>query len=504
MMEQTPQIFFKFKKEEQNQRPILRSSGTFYFSVSEDKDTELHFMNYWKLKRSLEGLEFRLSIFEMNGDLIQQEKIEHLVDGANVISIKQRIAASNSATLKREGSFEFEIIAEDNLFVSYPAAVVRYVGPGWHTVAHTTQRIFSEKSGDHPDIIDQTFVAEEGNQTIHPDPWLEPFFIIHNGPYHMPDDEVIIKITNDIGETHEFLVSLGLWEPRQTKLFFLRDLCDFRNAANGRLATYRIKFNVRGIFPRIIAGIHDDRNNALSIDHTNFAATTGPAISDSFVCEENSKNNLVFVMPHITRRGWKSFVDVYPTFPDGDFSVSIEEDGQTRVEDLAVQSEKRLKRFEHQNSKTSSFSFESAGRVLPRRFHMGIHYQYEDGTPGFLIDGPMPSIARAVSTRWCPIFAETDQENIILIADRCIGSDEWIGVTGTVSFFNEAGDPPIKRNISVPPRGVQELAIVDDTELSEFLSGGHGWAYFRFEPASHAVVHYLSRRGKSVATCHAF
>ena len=34
-----------------------------------------------------------------------------------------------------------EFLSTDDMVISYPAVIVRYIGKNWHTTAHTSQRI---------------------------------------------------------------------------------------------------------------------------------------------------------------------------------------------------------------------------------------------------------------------------------------------------------------------------------------------------------------------------
>lgn len=498
------QIFFKFKKEDELNTEVQRSSALFYFRVSETLDTELHFLNYWRLKRNIEELKFSITVYDMQGSRLFIEDDIKISNGANLFSLRSLLRSNLGDNYHGEGSFEFEIHCDENLFISYPAAVVRYKGSDWHTLAHSTQRIYAESSGDSEVLVNSIFSAEEGNQTIQSEPWFEPFFIIHNGLAEFIDEDMEVQIQSINQRIHTINLPRMHWAPRETKVFWLKDICDYRNVTGKNIGTYTVKFRVQGVFPRIIAGIEDIRNGAWSIDHTNFAASFGPAVEDVFEVSPDSNDNLVFVMPNMEEEGWSSFADIYPTGANSKFSVLI----NNGVDNVPVKLENKDKRLMHREKlkgvKSVCFSFQNEDGFLPRRFHMGLHYQYKDGAPGFLIDGPAPADAKPTSTRWSPIFTEQGQENFILISDRKLGNENSEGFTAEVNFYSAKDVEPMRRTFEVAPGGTLTFKIEDDEQLREFISTGPAWAYMKFQPACYAVVHYVSRLSKSVATCHAF
>ena len=160
--------------------------------------------------------------------LFVEENI-NIFNGANLISLRTLLANKLGEDYPSEGSFEFEILSSENLFISYPAAVVRYKGPNWHTLAHTTQRIYSKSSGDDTELLSSSFLAEEGNQTIPSETYFEPFFIIHNGPTDLIDDDMEIEIQSINQRKQLFKVPTMNWLRRETKIFWLKDLCDYRS-----------------------------------------------------------------------------------------------------------------------------------------------------------------------------------------------------------------------------------------------------------------------------------
>ena len=125
----------------------------------------------------------------MQGALLNtlEEKVENI--GSHIKSIKSIL--NQLKISEKEGSVEMEFFSNDDMFISYPAVVIRYLGTNWHTSAHTSQRIFSKNSGDNKELLSGTLLsAEEGNIAIS-DLDSSPFFIIHNGPIELPSQNIV-------------------------------------------------------------------------------------------------------------------------------------------------------------------------------------------------------------------------------------------------------------------------------------------------------------------------
>ena len=72
---------------------------------------------------------------------------------------------------------------------------------------------------------------------------------------------------------------------------------------------------------------------------------------------------------------------------------------------------------------------------LPKRFHMILTYQKDEGMPGFIVDGPIPYTTPGIKSRWLPLFGG-GSENFIIISNRSIGSEKPSTIKFKMYMYN--------------------------------------------------------------------
>ena len=510
-----PAFFSHKSHERRGPKLVSRTSAVFYFVSAPGVDgvrTQIHFLNYWREKSGISALTQRLTLRALDGRTIHVDESRLERRGAQVIEIDSILERLNDSP--SEGSVELEFFAERSLGIAFPALVVRYLGRDWHTVAHTSQRFYSEQSGD--DHVGQLHLAEEGNITIHEDPSIEPFFFIHNGPTAVDPRPIEVDLISDGGCRRTLKSEPIGWAPHQTRRLMLRDLVDFRDFLAGNRGTFSMRIALAGVFPRLIGG--QERDGVWSIDHTNFSATTGPVVEDVIPVEEGPDyGELVFNVPNNSAEGWRCFLDVYPTYPaDDGYTLevrSLDLDGEPAAShafEFGRSGENSFPRIVVDNadlarSRNLSLSYRHQ-EFLPRRFHTGIHYQIGNGLPGFLTSGPSPASTGTSRTRWFPVFEEPDSRNYIMMAHLSSGLDEPQAVVFDCLLFNCAGDEPLDAVFRLEAFQQKCVSLIDlFPNATTYLRGGPGWVYLVAKDRQRSIVHYASVRGKdSVAVCHAF
>ena len=469
-------------------------------------------MNYWLEKRNNKDILLKITLRKMSGETIYNCEMEVFKIGAHVIHLKDLLKMLSFEEKCNEGSIELEFFSKQNLVMPYPALIIRYLGGDWHTSTHSTQRNFSIDSGDTEARINEAYLAEEGNITIQNNTNYDPFFIIHNGKGSLKKVELGVTITSESGEE---MISIPInldWGSFQTRFFILGDLIDFRSFLGDQLGTFKVKFIVSGVFPRIIAGQRSLTDGHWSIDHTNFAATEGPVLDDVFdVCTEPNFKNLVFNVPNNFDDSWECFADIYPTYPDKKYSVEvniIDLHGQ-KIKSESLRLEKKsknaLQRIECSDKGNYELIFNHE-KSLPKRFHVGVQYKIKSGNYGFLTDGPVPYDSHKITTRWMPLFDTSSCENFILIADRTLGDLKSFKKNFIVKLFNSFGDNPLLSSFDLRAHESKAQNVSDLFEnYDKFLNRQTGWVYLTSETPHHCNVHYVSvRSGNSIACDHAF
>jgi len=507
----TKHSFFKFNEDVLREPvQILRSSAVFYFIHDGDTTTEIHFMNYWREKKSIVDIEMKITLRELGGKTFFQTSSKIESKGSYILKISELLKQSQFNNKISQGSIEVEFFSKDNMVFAFPAALVRYVGKNWHTLSHTTPRYFSESSGDGIERLSQIQQAEEGNITINNSDEYEPFFIIHNGPKQLSKTNIEIKITAlDGTEISETIKDVD-WNPYQTRVYSVDDYLDYKKFLKTSRGMLTVKYQVCGVFPRLIGGNKSKKTGSWSIDHSNFAANSGSVLNDVFdVSKNQDSKDLVFCIPNNFKDKWECFADIYPTYPDDDYTIlinKIKPNGDVSSESLKLKKHStngfpRIQLFDEANYE---IIFKHA-RKLPRRFHMGIHYKTGSGDYGFLTDGPLPISSFPNTTRWWPILDPVNCKNFVMIANRVLGHEKPSDVKLNFKLFNSFDEDPLVSKYHLLAN--QSVCLNIDELFPRFENYLHkksGWVYMTSENPFRCVVHYASVKNNSIAVCHAF
>jgi hypothetical protein len=504
--------FFKHHKDILDKKTkITRSSTVFYFKSSKDFSTQVHFMNYWLEKRGNSDITMKISLRSMSGTTLIQNQTKLQKRGAFTIDIESLLQDSFQG-LSIEGSIELEFFSEQDLFFPYPAVVVRYVGANWHTSAHSCQRNFSLESGDSIEKINEPLLAEEGNVTINNEDDCDPFFILHNGSSNLEGANLSVIVTSKDGRQIESEVFKNDWKPYQTRVFNLRELINYKSFLKNQIGTFKVTFELIGVFSRIIMGIRDYDGSHWSLDHSNFAATQGPVLNDLFEASSPFfRKNLVFNVPNNSIDGWDCGVDIYPTYPDDKYIVYVNKsnfgDTTQTIQEISLDQESKNQIHRIDCSKEGNFelSFDNEN-YLPRRFHLGIHYKIGKGRYAFLTDGPAPYTDKPLYSRWMPIFDTKECDNYLLIANRTYDDSNAQEFLFEVSLYNSFGENPLISEFKIDKYESKRIDIRDLFNLyDDYLKGDSGWIYLRSNIENSCVMHYASVKSEtSIATDHAF
>ena len=509
-MELKNKSFFKFNEDVLREPvEVTRSSAVFYFCHNDKMTTQIHFMNYWIEKRDVVDISMQITLRMMDGETIYKHKSKIQSRGAHIIEIARLLEDAKLTDKISEGSIEVEFLSPHNLVMAYPAALVRYVGKDWHTLVHSTQRYFSKDSGDDSERLSQIQQAEEGNITIHNES--EPFFIIHNGSKHMPPSDIEVKVTSANGNELCGVIKDIEWLPYQTRLFELKDVLDYRKFLNQNRGMFSVKYQICGVFPRLIGGNKSMIDGSWSIDHTNFAASSGPVLDDVFdVSQDKDFKNLVFCIPNNFKDEWECFADIYPTYPDDNYKITVNKIGSNgNINSQTLELKKGTPSGFPRIQVTENANYEvifNHKNKLPRRFHMGIHYRVGSGNYGFLTDGPLPFSAYPNRTRWLPVFDPHNCVNFVMLANRVLSKERPENLELQFKLFNAFNEKPLIAKHKLLANQATCLNVKElFPEFDSFMRKKSGWIYMTCDNPHRCVVHYASVKNKnSLAVCHAF
>lgn len=512
--------FFKHREHEKQDHPVLRTSAVFYVLQSSAVSTELLLFNYWLHKRGIQNLQLVLTLRDCGGTVVHRETGPLEFAGARTVTITSLLQhAGRPPSQPFEGSVEMEVLSSVNLHIPYPAVVVRFHGPGWHSTAHSYSRFLSEASGDSAERIDAIQLTCEGNWTVHADQGLETFFVIHNGPHATGLHELRLALTNHRGATLRASIPGVGYSPGETRRFFPNRYMDVARHLEGQPGCLEVSTQVAGVFPRMLCGHVRAGDGALSVDHSNFNYTGQAGLEDCLATSAaGTKKPLGFVVPTLAGPDWSCWADFYPTYPDRDYRgtlITRAKDGHEVARCDALIGEREQPGIVRVHVSDFVRAHDQAGAVdftithslrVPTRFHMGIHYRYREGMPAFLIDGPMPYTATGIRSRWFPVLFDTDTRTLLFISNQVFDANAATDLSYEISAYNEQGDKPLQKHFALPAgatlaEDVRELI----PGLEEFLGGKAGWVYLRADQPALSVAHYVMLKGTdSLAVDHAF
>jgi hypothetical protein len=514
--------FFKHNEHELRPTIITRSSALFWVVEGKDLHTDLLLFNYWYHKRSVNDLEIQTTLRSISGETLGQSRSSIDFRGAKTLRVSD-VLKVHEMRAPFEGSIELEIFSESNLFIPYPAICVRYYGESWHSMTHTYSRIFSLNSGDASARLNNVQRTVEGNWTIPGNQDLDTFFVVHNGPIAVEPHDLSIVLINSRGQTLAAKLAVDGYKPFETRRYVLSNIVDYVSFLEREPGAIEVSTFVAGVFPRMLAGFKRKNSSEFSIDHSNFNYMGEAGKEDCYPIDQKlnpALKSLGFAVPALIGTGWSTYVDIYPSYPQTDYQLKCQALNDRGVAldspHLSVLGKSgsprqivRLPLDELLKEAKSGASVDleiDHATSIPTRLHMGIHYQYGDGLPAFIIDGPMPFSYRGKFTRWFPVLEGSDERSFILLANQLFDSSQTDPITYSALLYNAFNNAPLACEFKLDPgasmiRPLAELFV----NVGEFLGNQAGWIYMKSDKPSYAVLHYVIKKGEdSLAADHAF
>ena len=504
--------FFKFNQGADLNNNITHSSALFLIIDSEinDVETEIHFLNYWKIKRNVASLRGRITLRRLDGDFISSEDFNVLEVKAFTIKIRPRLKALGLCEFT--GTVELEFFSTENLFIPYPAAIVRYVGKNWHTGMHSTARYYYEDSGDSIERISQRQKAVEANITLFSEPDITNSVVLHNGIAQSLSESVTLTVTNFLGEQLRVIVPNIKMRPLETIVLCVDNHIEYKSFLQGKRGMLEVEYVTQGVFPRIMF-INQHSNGEFSVEHSNFGYSQNTELD----CIPAGKpdRNLLYSVP-VMPEGFTTEIDIFPTFPITQPPYCIRLTGtdfdgrRLSLEEINLDAKGspylQYSCTASKQAKVIQIDYINADK-LPNRFHTSINYAFKDSVlPSIILDGPLPKTASPIRTRWAPFFWNRDTVNTrIFLCSRFFepgAGDELITINFQLFGEHESESLAFEQRIT----GRQSIELNVREILSENgWKSSLGWIYITFSPGSFFTVYYVSDlAGNSLMCGHAF
>ena len=237
-----------------------RSSTIFYYKKSKDFSTLINFMDYWKIKKSINVMIIS-SLRDMKGKLIFREKLNF--DKGHVINYQPNLDVEEF-----EGSLEMEAIANDNLGIPFAAMLVIYEAKNSVSMVHGYTRTYTPHEIEEGRVVEN---GEEAGLVCRDTNEIRSFIIGHNGINKQPEQIINLWVSNSKGETLHKEIKLNALNPYETfKIYpheYFEGFVDFLNNKPGNCA---ISYKLNGAFTRCLVGNETTLKDEFQVLHSNF------------------------------------------------------------------------------------------------------------------------------------------------------------------------------------------------------------------------------------------
>lgn len=245
-------------------KPVFRSSAMFPVIGNQYYSSRILFMGYWILKREIAEIGLLYTLRDQGGNLLARK--------SNTINAPRSFVVELNDLLPEQlggseffGSIELEVFSSRDMVFPYPAFVLEFYNETFSTCVHTTGRVYN----DIEDLKDcDDYKVSESGFDVYGIPGIDSFFAFVNGPLVNADAIELEAINSRNQSLKAFVADLQI-QPYQTVFVDLKKyMPGLDSFLDGTAGTVKIKHNLKGFFPRFLAGNFSRRERNLSITHT--------------------------------------------------------------------------------------------------------------------------------------------------------------------------------------------------------------------------------------------
>jgi len=237
-----------------------RSSSIFYFKKNSNFNTIINFMDYWKLKKSLNVM-IIASLRKLNGELVLRETVS--LEKGMVVNYTPDIGEEEF-----EGSLEMEAIANGNLDIPFIAMLVIYENKNSVSMVHGYTRTYSPHEIEEKKTIT---VGEECGLTMRDNKDIRSFIIGHNGIYEEPEQNILMIIHNSNNQKLEKKIKLKKLSKYETFKIYPSDHFEgLEKFLDNKPGSCSFSFNLNGGFTRTVVGNETKDGTEMQVYHSDF------------------------------------------------------------------------------------------------------------------------------------------------------------------------------------------------------------------------------------------
>ncbi|MBP1993976.1 hypothetical protein [Paenibacillus eucommiae] len=501
-------------------KPTFRSSAIFPVIHLPGITTRICYLGYWMIKRSIGQIHSVVTLRTSDGDILYRSNKLIEEPRAYRIEFSELLKKLDlEEHIEFLGSLEVEFFSAHDLVFPYPAVVVNYYGPGFSSVVHTSQRIFNDIEDRSSNL--EVMVPEAGF-TIYVTDDREPFFTFINGFEQVNEGTVKMLFYNHRQEVLEQELLIPELLPYQTTMIYPSHSLDLLGFLDGMPGTAKITFDVKWVFPRIIAGNYQKSLNAVSVTHTYYDCSGADSDSDYWdeAQTDSGYHGASLMIPLSILDERFTNVHLYPIYSPSEFELDVEiyssngtllaAELQTRhllspggrMEIIELKSIcSRLGIVQEQAKGAKLIARPVQGSRLPARIKIGLDYGINAAALPCNICKNMevwnPRLEQKKrSFHWAPVLADQADSVVWLVNSApIIQYDKEAEVQ--LTFYREADTNTLIRHMYIAPNGTEYIRLSEDEELQIFFRGHIGW-YTAISANPYLATYYLSESSSGV------
>jgi hypothetical protein len=501
-----------------NRKPTFRSSAIFPIFHLPGISTRICYLGYWKIKRSIQQIHSVVTLRSSEGEIIYRSSSlieEPRAYRIEIADLLQQIGLDE--WIEFLGSLEVEFFSIHDMVFPYPAVIVNYYGPTFSSVVHTSQRIFNDGE-DRSSNLDVR--VPESGFTIYATEDREPFFAFINGFEPVNNCKLQMQFINHKKQTlsHEFIIDeLPAY---QITLIHPANNVDLISFLDGKPGTAKISFDVKWVFPRIIAGNYQHSINAMSVTHTYYDCSEAILTTDYWREAEPGYHAASLMIPVSIEEDCFTNVYLYPIYSPSEFEIDVEVysvDGGLlgtahqvqrvvspgseiqAIELKAICQQLHINPNQHLGAKIIAAPVN--GSKLPTRIEIGLDYGLnQSGLPcnickSMEVFNPQLEQKKR-SFHWAPVLADQEDSMVWFVNGTPIKNYTRTADV-TLTFYREQDTLTLERNLTLAANGVACVRLNEDLELLAFFGGQVGW-YTAISPNPYVNSYYLSMNSSGV------
>lgn len=475
-------------------KPILRSSAIFPFIVNKNLNTNILFLGYWLLKRSIKEIKIIISVRSEKGALIHRDNLKIDKIQAFKISLKEILKVNNLKNIL-SGSIELEVFSLEDMIYPYPAFVVNYESMKSSTMVHTCGRIYN----DLEDFKSNTKISTpESGIDILPNKNFTPFFSFVNGTKIIKKETLNLKLINFDGDILKKDINLKNIAPYETKfIYFLNN--NEKKFFKNKKGTVKIFHNFNNFFPRFLSGNINKEKSISSLTHTYYDTSFQKAKSTFW---KNPSKKVFYdstiAFPIFKENGFITELAIYPNFPKKKISFDLE------IFDASGKILCEIESFLRINKKLDNPIYINVNEIIDKnkiildnnkkffgriiingngsvparlKFALNIQHTHKYKIPSnvcFNAHVPNSSVLKKPGTfKWGPMLNKFN--SIVTISNISNLKTKNKSANITLKFWSEINDKCIERNICIKDNGSYWFYLNADKKILNFLKGKSGW-----------------------------